>query len=138
MPAGGFPSQGGKMPVGGMNFGEQDNSELISYLKAHRNGAKFLLVTFGAQSAASFITATGENVLPVGGFDGQDPTPTLSAFKKLIASGEVRYVLAGSNAGAKNGDTQASSEISTWVSTNCTIDANAPSTNLYLCSNKLL
>jgi 4-amino-4-deoxy-L-arabinose transferase-like glycosyltransferase len=135
-PAGGFPPQGGKQPAGGMNFGEQDNSELLSYLKAHRNGAKFLLVTFGAQSAASFITATGENVLPVGGFDGQDPTPTLAVFKKLVASGEVRYVLAGSNAGGRNGDTQASSEISTWVSTNCSIDANAPSTSLYLCSNK--
>jgi len=135
-PASGFPPQGGKQPAGGMNFGEQDNSELISYLKAHRNGAKFLLVTFGAQSAASFITATGENVLPVGGFDGQDPTPTLAVFKKLVASGEVRYVLAGANGGGRNGDTQASSEISTWVSTNCSIDASAPSTSLYLCRNK--
>jgi len=135
-PGGGFPPQGGKQPAGGMNFGEPDNSEVISYLNAHRNGARFLLVTFGAQSAAAFITATGENVLPVGGFDGQDPTPTLAAFKKLVASGDVRYVLEGGIRGGSNGDTQTSSQISTWVSANCSIDTTAPATSLYLCGEK--
>jgi 4-amino-4-deoxy-L-arabinose transferase-like glycosyltransferase len=136
-PGGNFP--GGNFPggaPGGMNFGEKDNTEMITYLKAHRNGAKFLLVTFGAQTAASYITATGENVLPVGGFDGQDPTPTLAKFKAMVKAGEVRFVLTGGNRGGMNGETQASNEISTWVTTNCSIDANAPSTNLYLCSSR--
>ncbi len=141
-PGGGFPPQGGKSPIGGnfpaggMNFGEQDNSKVISYLKSHREGAKFLLVTFGAQTAAAYITATGENVMPVGGFDGEDPTPTLAKFKELVKAGDIRYVMVGGIGESRNGNTQASSSISTWVSANCSIDSSAPTTNLYLCTNK--
>jgi len=129
------PTQSGGIggaPVNG--FGEQDNSEMISYLAKNRNGAKFLLATFGAQSAASYITATGENVLPIGGFDGQDPTPTLEKFKAMVQAGEIRYVLASNGDGDKKGNTQASNEISTWVSSNCSIDSNSPSSSLYLCT----
>ena len=136
-PGGMFP--GGKLPSGGapggMNFGEQDNSNTISYLKAHRNGAKYLLVTFGAQTAASYITATGDNVMPVGGFDGQDPTPTLAKFKELVAAGEIRYVLTGGMGMGRNGDAHNSSEISTWVTSHCTVDSSAPISSLYLCTN---
>lgn len=127
----GAPPQG-NAPGGG--FGEVDNSSTIAYLTAHRNGAKFLLVTFGAQSAASYTTATGENILPVGGFDGQDPTPTLTQFKKMVSAGEIRYVLVGGNSQGGNVETQGNSKISTWVSTHCSLDANAPTSNLYFCS----
>ena len=119
-------------------FGQQANTELIKYLKENRGGAKYLLATFGAQPAATFITATGEPVLPIGGFDGQDPTPTLTEFKKLIDKGELRYIQM--NDGASRGiggheNTASSSEISTWVTTNCTLDSNAPgSGDIYICS----
>jgi hypothetical protein len=140
-PQGGNPPPGnfgggnfsGGNPTGG--FGEQDNSTTIAYLREHRNGAKYLLVTFGAQSAASYITATGENIMPVGGFDGQDPTPTLSAFKKLVYAGEVRYVLVGGNGGmGGNRNNASNNEIQSWVTSNCSVDSNAPSQNLYLCA----
>ena len=115
-------------------FGAQANSELISYLEKNRNGAKYLLATFGAQAAASFITTTGEPVLPIGGFDGQDPTPTLDEFKAMIKNGELRYVQVGGGMGGP-GNNEGSSEISTWVTANCTLDANAPvSGSLYLCT----
>lgn len=131
----GNPPQGlGNLPNGrsfGGNFGEQDSSEAIAYLKANRGGAKFLLVTFGAQSAASYITATGENVLPVGGFDGQDPTPTLAAFKELVSQGDVKYVLVGGGQG--RGGAVTNSEISDWVKINCSLDSAAPMDNHYVC-----
>ena len=146
-PAGGMPPQGnahsglpgippshGAMPPAG--FGEVNNSATIRYLTTHRDGAKFLLVTFGAQSAASYTTATGENVLPVGGFDGQDPTPTLSKFTAMVRAGEIRYVLMGGNGGGRNGETQADSKISTWVSSHCSVDAAAPISSLYICTSK--
>ena len=98
----------------------------------------YLLATFGAQSAARFITSTGEPVLPIGGFDGQDPTPTLTEFKKLIEKGELRYIQISDGAGRGMGgreNTARSSEISTWVTTYCTLDSNAPgSGNIYICS----
>jgi len=148
-----MPPQGGRTLSGGLqngkgfggSFGQRDNSSLIKYLKGHRDGAKYLLVTFGAQSAASFITATGDYVMPVGGFDGQDPTPTLKRFKELVATGEIKYVLGGENrmgggpnAGALGQSTKATSAsvILEWVQSNCSKDLNAPSgTTLYSCKS---
>ena len=140
-PQGMRPQFGGQFPGGdrqqfgggpGGGFGEQNNTELINYLKANRGNAKYLLATFGGTSAAPFITATGDNILPIGGFDGQDPAPTLDEFKTLISSGALKYVLVGGGGGRQQ---NANTEISRWVAANCTIDSAAPGTSsLYKCS----
>jgi 4-amino-4-deoxy-L-arabinose transferase-like glycosyltransferase len=121
----------------GGGFGQQNVTTAVKYLQKNRNGAKYLLVTFGAQSAASYITATGENVMPIGGFDGQDPTPTLAKFKELVSSGDVRYVLVsgqGGMGGGMMGGQSSNSPISSWVTSNCKADTSAPINSLYLCS----
>ena len=122
------------LPNGFQPFGQQANIELIKYLDENRNGSKYLLATFGAQAAAGFITATGEPVLPIGGFDGQDPTPTLNEFKALINNGDLRFVqLGGGMFGRDNKN--GSNLISNWVTANCTLDAKAPvSGSLYICA----
>jgi 4-amino-4-deoxy-L-arabinose transferase-like glycosyltransferase len=139
-PSGGTGGPGAGAPGGGLGgFGAQDNSTLIKYLQANRGNAKYLLVTFGAQTAASFTTATGDNILPVGGFDGQDPAPTLAQFKAMVAKGEIKYVMTGGNGGGFGGPGGQSSSgtgsaIQTWVTSNCQIDSNAPgSSTLYVC-----
>jgi 4-amino-4-deoxy-L-arabinose transferase-like glycosyltransferase len=43
--------------------------------------------------AAPFILATGQEVLPIGGYQGGVPAPTLARLQRLIASGEVRAFL---------------------------------------------
>ena len=139
-PNGGMGGPNGAGNMGGApgGFGQQDNATLIAYLKTNRGSAKFLLATFGAQSAAAFITATGDNVLPIGGFDGSDPAPTLKQFKALVASGDVKYVLASGQGGGRGPNQQSGgSSIQRWVESNCTLDANAPSgSQLYVCSAK--
>ncbi len=132
----------GNPPIGiqggigfGGGFGQDANTSLIKYLKANRNGSKFLLATFGGMAAAPFITATEDKVLPVGGFDGQDPSPTLAKFKELIKNGELKYVLIGGAGGNNNGNEVNTSKIQSWVVTNCLVDAGAPSgVTLYSCS----
>jgi len=118
-------------------FGEQDNSTTIAYLKAHRGRAKYLLTTFGAQSASSFITATGENVLPIGGFDGSDPTPSVKSFIAMVNAVQIKYVSPGLNHmdGAMNNTPTKSQStvIAAWVKSHCAIDSNAP-ISLYDCS----
>jgi 4-amino-4-deoxy-L-arabinose transferase-like glycosyltransferase len=137
-PQGFTPPKGFTPPTGGMPmFGQQDNSATIAYLKANRGSAKYLLATFGAQSASSFITATGENVLPIGGFDGSDPTPSVKSFIAMVNAGEIKYVSPGTDHmdGAMN-NTPAKSQstvIAAWVKSHCAIDANAP-ISLYKCS----
>ena len=96
---GGFGGGGvgpGAANILGSNSG---TSGLISYLTAHRQGAKYLVAVFGTMTAAPYITATGENIVPIGGFDGSDPSPTLEQIKKWVASGDLRFVMVGGGMG---------------------------------------
>ncbi len=83
--------------VASQNFGgldaQQVPAQMLAYLQAHRDGAKYLVATLNANSAAPIIIATGDPVMAIGGFSGTDPILTADEFAKLVASGQVRYVL---------------------------------------------
>jgi hypothetical protein len=51
--------------------------------------------------------------MAIGGFTGDDATPTLAQFEAYVAAGEVRYFIAGSSGGGGNSST--ASVITTWV-----------------------
>jgi 4-amino-4-deoxy-L-arabinose transferase-like glycosyltransferase len=121
------------------------NQALIAYLKANRGDSKYLVAVFGAQAAAPIITATGESVLPIGGFDGSDPAPTLEQFKKMVAAGEVKYVLSGGNGavggpgGGMSGSsstTSISAEIQSWVTAHFIADTAYKGTGTLLVYSK--
>ena len=69
--------------------------QLMSYLNAHRGGARYLFATTDWSVASPYILATGAEVLPMGGFTDQVPSPTLPALEQTIASGGLQYVLLG-------------------------------------------
>ncbi len=124
-----------------LSSGARSDTARIAWLEQHRGDATYLVAAFGAQSAAGLIIASGgEPVLPIGGFNGADPAPTLAAFQKLVTSGELRYVLAsgggfsGGGAGGTLSDTSASAQIRTWVVANCTAVSDAPASGIYDCA----
>ncbi|MEN9752106.1 MAG: hypothetical protein RLZZ600_1153 [Actinomycetota bacterium] len=150
MPQGPPPGMNGQQGDQGQQLGGQGgmpmsnaNSALTTFLLAHRGNAKYLFATFSAMSAAPYITSTGQSVLPIGGFDGSDPVPTLEAFKALVAQGDLRYVLAGGQGGQGGGQggpnggasTSSSTEIKSWVTANCSLvaDSSLSSSQLYDC-----
>jgi hypothetical protein len=64
--------------------------------------------------------------MPIGGFNGSDPSPTLAQFKAWVAAGRNHYFIAGAGSmgggsmrGAMGGGPQAggstASEITRWV-----------------------
>ena len=96
------------------------DTALIAYLEANRGSATYLVATFGSMSSASIIIATGQPVMTIGGFNGSDPAPTLAQFQRLVAEGEVRYVLVsgaggGFGGGGPGGGSATSQAISQWV-----------------------
>ncbi|MEA2319470.1 MAG: hypothetical protein QOD44_3659, partial [Solirubrobacteraceae bacterium] len=103
---------GGGMPPGGRMAGAQVSSELISYLQAHQGSARYLVAATGSHTTAPIIIKTGEAVITIGGFSGGDPAPTASQLAKLVADGDLSYVLIGGRGGAPGGS---SSEVTTWV-----------------------
>ncbi|MFJ3958632.1 ArnT family glycosyltransferase [Arthrobacter sp. NPDC090010] len=133
-----FPGAGGTGGAGSMEG--TASAALISYLEANKGTAQYLVATFGAQEAAGIITGSGgQSVLPVGGFSGNDPVPTVEQFKALVSSGALKYVLlSGSGMGGGMGGGQqssgTSSEIRSWVQENCTAVTASGVSGLYACT----
>jgi 4-amino-4-deoxy-L-arabinose transferase-like glycosyltransferase len=51
-------------------------------------------------TAAPYIVATGQEVMPMGGFSGTVPEPTLAQVQALVRSGQLRFfLLDGTGAG---------------------------------------
>jgi 4-amino-4-deoxy-L-arabinose transferase-like glycosyltransferase len=132
---GGLPQGGGARGVGrgfGGGSGDGVDQTLVNYLKTHQGGAKYAVAVPDSNSAGPYIMA-GLDVLPIGGFSGQVPFPTLAQFKSLIASGQLRYVLSVGFGGGRGGPGGAGgSDITSYVTSNCT--AVSGYSGLYDCS----
>jgi 4-amino-4-deoxy-L-arabinose transferase-like glycosyltransferase len=101
------------------------DSALVSYLVANRGSATWIVAATSAQEAGPLELATGLPVMAMGGFTGSDPAPTLDQLKAYVASGQLRYVLAGGGNGGGNGGGGGSdataSDRNAWVTSACTL-----------------
>jgi 4-amino-4-deoxy-L-arabinose transferase-like glycosyltransferase len=68
----------------------------IPKLEAVQRGAPYLLAADTAALASVFIYESGREALPIGGFDGTIPSPSLQQLEKDIRLGRFHLVLAGS------------------------------------------
>ena len=59
----------------------------------------------------------------MGGFTGSDPVVNASDLAKLVANGELRYVLS-------SGKSDTRSSISTWLASNCTVVSDVSSVSV--------
>jgi 4-amino-4-deoxy-L-arabinose transferase-like glycosyltransferase len=71
-------------------------SRLLTFVQAHRDGAKYLLATQSWSVASPYIMDDAADVLPMGGFSGRADFPTPLQFRSWVRSGEIRYVLLAS------------------------------------------
>jgi 4-amino-4-deoxy-L-arabinose transferase-like glycosyltransferase len=90
--------------------------EILDYVRSHSSGAEIaLVVEGGSQSAKSYIVATDETVVGMGGFDGRDPAPSLAQLSEWVRAGKLRFVLTGG--GMADADTII--ERAEWIERNC-------------------
>ena len=73
----------------------REQQRFLATMKAHQGRATFVFATTSWRSASPYILYAGAKVLPMGGFTGAAPTPTEAAFRTLIATGRLRYVVLG-------------------------------------------
>jgi len=87
------------------------------------------LATDSSILAAPFILATGSEVLPIGGFQGGVPSPTLARLQRYIAAGEVRAFVVP----VRSDDPRIA-----WIHSHCTLPGSAGAGNgptaLYVCN----
>jgi hypothetical protein len=62
-------------------------------MKAARQGASYLMATQTAALAAPYIFATGQEVVPLGGFTGTVSEPSPAALADMVSAGRFRLAL---------------------------------------------
>ncbi|MEU8122579.1 glycosyltransferase family 39 protein [Spirillospora sp. NPDC049024] len=88
------PPQIGNAIMGVISGSQRVDPALLGFLQANRGSARWLVaVPSGLQSAPMAIAAGGAPIMAMGGFDGSNPTPTLPQFRRLVAKGEIRFIL---------------------------------------------
>jgi 4-amino-4-deoxy-L-arabinose transferase-like glycosyltransferase len=111
--------QAGNLPGGP---GGEVSTAMVSYLEANQGTATYLAATTNSNTAAALILASGQPVMSLGGFSGDDPILTVDQFAQLVAEGQVRYVLLGGMGGGGGpGQQGSSSALVQWVEANGTL-----------------
>lgn len=103
--------------MGGLLNGATVDAAAKKLLAADADDFTWAAAAIGSQNAASYQLATGDPVMAIGGFNGSDPSPTLSQFKKYVEDGRIHYFISSGTGGGggMGGSGGTSSQISTWV-----------------------
>ncbi|MFE0751833.1 ArnT family glycosyltransferase [Gordonia sp. NPDC058843] len=111
--------------AGGLLRGSTPSAALVDRLTADADDYTWVAAAVGSMSASGYQLETGHSVMPIGGFNGSDPSPTLAEFQELVAAKKIHYFIGGGSGpgmgGAMGGNSaRPSSQISTWVQENFT------------------
>ena len=109
--AGAGPGRGG---AGGLLNATAPGADVVAALRANASSYTWAAATVGANNAAGYQLASGEAIMPIGGFNGSDPSPTLAQFQQSVAEQRIHYFIGGAGFNA-NGGSQAAQEIAAWV-----------------------
>ncbi len=91
---------------------------MTALLKANASSYRWVAAAIGSQNASGYQLASGYSVMPIGGFNGSDPSPTLAEFQALVARHEIHYFIASGGTGGGPGGQSAqgsASSIARWV-----------------------
>ncbi|MGV8979169.1 MAG: ArnT family glycosyltransferase [Cellulomonas sp.] len=101
--------------LGGLLNSSRASTEMTALLLEDADSYTWVAAMVGANNAAGYQLATQRSVMPLGGFNGSDPSPTPAQFKADVAAGKIHYFISGVGLGRSSGGSSAASEISTWV-----------------------
>ena len=101
-----------------ISHGAQPTPEVLDRLQKAPARCKWSAATYPAQSSANWQLAVGRPVMPVGGFSGSDPNPTLEKFQTLVQSGAVCYFLDYPELDAVTANQPTSGQIVSWIRNN--------------------
>ncbi len=113
----------GGAATGGLLEGSSASTAMVELLMQDADSYTWVAATVGANSAAGYQLATEQSVMPIGGFNGTDPSPTLAEFEAYVADGQIHWFISGGDRGGRPGGQDASStssQVSAWVEANFT------------------
>jgi hypothetical protein len=86
-------------------------------------GGRYLLAAQPASLAARFVFLGGHRVVPIGGFTGSHPEPSVAKLAGLVANGEVHLVIAVPSADPRY----------QWITAHCALRRRFSRAELYSC-----
>jgi hypothetical protein len=97
-----------------------EEQKIYNYVSANRGGASYLMAVSSWTEAGPYIMATGQEIMPMGGFSGSVSSPTLAQAQKLVSSGQLKFFLVNSGTGRSGNGSSTVSAIDSWVKKTCT------------------
>ncbi|MGF9650256.1 glycosyltransferase family 39 protein [Pseudarthrobacter oxydans] len=98
-------------------FGRVPDEAVVNAL-ADSKGCTWAAASYASQTAARLQLDSQRPVMPLGGFAGSDPSPTLGDFKDKVAAGEICYFVEQEAVLEVQAADDASAAISRWVEGN--------------------
>ncbi|GAA1898741.1 glycosyltransferase family 39 protein [Williamsia serinedens] len=118
-----FPIPGGQAALQAARrafTGEAPPRAVVDLLGQDAGRHRWVAASVSSLSAAGYQLATGRPVMPVGGFAGSDPSPTLAQFQADVAAGRIHWFIGGfAGFGGRAAD-RPSTQITQWVTTHFT------------------
>ncbi|MFF0544689.1 glycosyltransferase family 39 protein [Nocardia thailandica] len=109
------PGDGREMGgMGGLLNAGTPSARVTALIEADSDSYTWVAAAVGANNAAGYQLATEDPVMPIGGFNGSDPSPTLEQFQRYVAEGRIHYFIGGGG-GMRGGENSTSSAITAWV-----------------------
>ncbi|WP_373864882.1 glycosyltransferase family 39 protein [Nocardia xishanensis] len=105
-------------PAGGFMSASAPGDKLVALLEQNGDAYTWVAATVSSNRAAGYQLATELPVMPIGGFNGSDPSPTLAEFQQYVAEGKIHYFLGGEDAHSNGDQSSESAEITAWVRAN--------------------
>jgi hypothetical protein len=95
------------------------SAELKAALLEDADQYTWIAATTGSNNAAGYQLETQHAVMPIGGFNGSDPSPTLEQFQQLVAAEKIHwYIASGLERVGANGGSRDAALIAEWVTAN--------------------
>ena len=104
--------------MGGLLGASTVDAEVVTALQKNAEDYTWAAATVGSNNASGYQLASGESVMPIGGFNGSDPSPTLEQFQDYVESGQIHFFIPSGLGGNSAGGSSVGSEIAAWVSAN--------------------
>ncbi|MFX1820101.1 glycosyltransferase family 39 protein [Pseudarthrobacter sp. CC4] len=98
-------------------FGRDPDPAVVETL-AEADECTWAAASYASQTAARLQLESGRAVMPLGGFAGSDPSPTLKEFKEKVAAGEICYFVEQEAFLEVQASESESTAISRWVHEN--------------------
>ena len=105
---------GGPRGMGNFLDASTPSKAVQALLTKDASSYTWIAAAIGSQNAAGYQLATGDAVIPIGGFNTTDPAPTLAKFQEYVAKHKVHYFIEGGDQRG-NGGADVGSQISSWV-----------------------